>query len=384
MNQARRHVLLFVIVLVVMGVLTGCQGSARLADLSAMGQQAAAQAAALVSDPAGVLPAQTNLAPAAPAGAGAGEAAVAALEGVLSNIYEEVGPSVVNIQHSQGEGSGFVWDSAGHIVSNNHVIEGADRILVTFADGTVTEGRVIGTDPDSDLAVLQVDLPAAQLRPVTLADSTQLKVGELAIAIGNPFGQAGTMTVGFVSALGRRLEVDSTVYNIPDVIQTDAAINPGNSGGVLLNPQGEVVGVTSAIISPVAASSGIGFAIPSVIVQRVVPALIANGSYQHPYLGISGTTLTTEMAAQLGLPAGQRGALIVQVVSGGPAAAAGLQGSETSGDVVTAVDGQPVDSIDDLISYLARYGTAGELVNFTVLRSGQTLTVPVTLGTRPG
>ncbi|MCB8917899.1 MAG: trypsin-like peptidase domain-containing protein [Pseudomonadales bacterium] len=384
MNQARRHVLLFVIVLVVMGVLTGCQGSARLADLSAMGQQAAAQAAALVSDPAGVLPAQTNLAPAVPAGAGAGEAAVAALEGVLSNIYEEVGPSVVNIQHSQGEGSGFVWDSAGHIVSNNHVIEGADRILVTFADGTVTEGRVIGTDPDSDLAVLQVDLPAAQLRPVTLADSTQLKVGELAIAIGNPFGQAGTMTVGFVSALGRRLEVDSTVYNIPDVIQTDAAINPGNSGGVLLNPQGEVVGVTSAIISPVAASSGIGFAIPSVIVQRVVPALIANGSYQHPYLGISGTTLTTEMAAQLGLPAGQRGALIVQVVSGGPAAAAGLQGSETSGDVVTAVDGQPVDSIDDLISYLARYGTAGELVNFTVLRSGQTLTVPVTLGTRPG
>ena len=384
MNQARRHVLLFVIVLVVMGVLTGCQGSARLADLSAMGQQAAAQAAALVSDPAGVLPAQTNLAPAVPAGAGTGEAAVAALEGVLSNIYEEVGPSVVNIQHSQGEGSGFVWDSAGHIVSNNHVIEGADRILVTFADGTVTEGRVIGTDPDSDLAVLQVDLPAAQLRPVTLADSTQLKVGELAIAIGNPFGQAGTMTVGFVSALGRRLEVDSTVYNIPDVIQTDAAINPGNSGGVLLNPQGEVVGVTSAIISPVAASSGIGFAIPSVIVQRVVPALIANGSYQHPYLGISGTTLTTEMAAQLGLPAGQRGALIVQVVSGGPAAAAGLQGSETSGDVVTAVDGQPVDSIDDLISYLARYGTAGELVNFTVLRSGQTLTVPVTLGTRPG
>ncbi|MCA9990566.1 MAG: hypothetical protein KDE29_06140, partial [Anaerolineales bacterium] len=140
MNQARRHVLLFVIVLVVMGVLTGCQGSARLADLSAMGQQAAAQAAALVSDPAGVLPAQTNLAPAVPAGAGAGEAAVAALEGVLSNIYEEVGPSVVNIQHSQGEGSGFVWDSAGHIVSNNHVIEGADRILVTFADGTVTEG----------------------------------------------------------------------------------------------------------------------------------------------------------------------------------------------------------------------------------------------------
>lgn len=384
MNQARRHVLLFVIVLVVLGVLTGCQGATSLADLSAMGQQAAAQAAALVSDPAGVLPDQTTVAPAVPAGAGAGEAAVAALEGVLSNIYQEVGPSVVNIQHSQGEGSGFVWDSAGHIVSNNHVVEGADRILVTFADGTVTEGRVIGTDPDSDLAVLQVDLPAAQLQPVTLADSTQLKVGELAIAIGNPFGQAGTMTVGFISALGRRLELDSTVYNIPDVIQTDAAINPGNSGGVLLNPQGEVIGVTSAIISPVQASSGIGFAIPSVIVQRVVPALIANGAYQHPYLGISGTTLTTEMVAQLGLPAGQRGALIVQVVSGGPAAAAGLQGSETSGDVVTAVDGQPVDSIDDLITYLARYGTAGEMVNFTVLRSGQTLTVPVTLGTRPG
>lgn len=384
MNQARRHVLLFVIVLVVLGVLTGCQGATSLADLSAMGQQAAAQAAALVSDPAGVLPDQTTVAPAVPAGAGAGEAAVAALEGVLSNIYEDVGPSVVNIQHSQGEGSGFVWDSAGHIVSNNHVVEGADRILVTFADGTVTEGRVIGTDPDSDLAVLQVDLPAAQLQPVALADSTQLKVGELAIAIGNPFGQAGTMTVGFISALGRRLELDSTVYNIPDVIQTDAAINPGNSGGVLLNPQGEVIGVTSAIISPVQASSGIGFAIPSVIVQRVVPALIANGAYQHPYLGISGTTLTTEMVAQLGLPAGQRGALIVQVVSGGPAAAAGLQGSETSGDVVTAVDGQPVDSIDDLITYLARYGTAGEMVNFTVLRSGQTLTVPVTLGTRPG
>ncbi len=309
--------------------------------------------------------------------------AVAALERTLASIYERVNPSVVHIQQLSGEGSGFVWDTLGHIVTNNHVVAGASQLTVTFADGAVADAVVVGTDPDSDLAVIRADVPPAQLKPVTVAESTNLRVGELAIAIGNPFGQEGTMTVGFISALGRQLDVDNTAYRIPDVIQTDAAINPGNSGGVLLNPEGAVIGVTSAIISPVGASSGVGFAIPSVIVQRVVPALIATGSYAHPYLGISGTDLTGDLAAARGLPADQRGALLVTIVPGGPADSAGLIAGEQNGDVVVAVNGQPVRSIDDLIVFLTRYGTAGDNVRLSLLRDGAALEVDVTLGARP-
>lgn len=355
--------------------------------------------------------------------------ALSALQGTLEEIYTQVSPSVVNIQVTQkestsgssfnfpllpgmpnlqqapqdyyqhGSGSGFVWDKEGHIVTNNHVVDGADKILVTFADDTTVAATVVGADPDSDLAVIKVDMPADQLQPVQLADSTQVKVGELSVAIGNPFALEGTMTVGFVSALGRLLPVDTTSsngisYNIPDVIQTDAPINPGNSGGVLVDETGRVMGVTSAIISPVSASAGIGFAIPSAIVQKVVPALIAVGHYEHAYLGVSITTLTPDLIDQMGLNAGQHGALVIDVTPGSPADAAGLRGSDrqvevdgqtlrVGGDTIVAVDGQTVHSSDDIITYLARNTEVGQTVNLTILRDGSEKSVTATLTARP-
>jgi len=299
----------------------------------------------------------------------------------------------------QALGSGFVWDKSGDIVTNNHVVDGADSITVTFHDGTTVPGKVIGADPDSDLAVVKVDVPAGQLQPVQLADSTQVKVGQFAIAIGNPFGEESTMTTGIVSALGRSLPVNDgnvqgPTYTIPDVIQTDAPINPGNSGGVLLNDQGQVIGVTSAIESPVRASSGVGFAIPSAIVQKVVPALIQTGHYEHPWLGISGTSLNPDLAQAMNLKADQRGALVVDVVPNSPADKAGLLGSNrqvtiqgeqarVGGDVIVAIDGQPVKAFDDLVAYLARSTEVGQTVSLTVLRQGQEQTVKVTLAARP-
>lgn len=372
--------------------------------------------------------------PAAVTSATSSTEVLAAIEGTLVTIYDKVNPSVVNIRvvqkeavtapvlpempglpfpffqppttpqgpqefYRQGAGSGFVWDKEGHIVTNNHVVAGADKISVTFYDGTTVSGDVVGTDPDSDLAVVKVDLPADRLQPVQLADSTQVKVGQLAVAIGNPFALKGTMTVGFVSALGRLLPVDSQNgqgpgYSIPDVIQTDAPINPGNSGGLLVNDQGHVIGVTSAIISPVQASAGIGFAIPSAIVQKVVPTLIKNGHYEHPWLGVSGTSLNPDLAGAMKLKADQRGALVVEVVPGSPADQASLRGSDrqikidgqdvqVGGDVITAIDGQPVKDFDDLVTYLARATEVGQQVTLTVLRQGKEESVQVTLVARP-
>jgi 2-alkenal reductase len=344
---------------------------------------------------------------------------LAALEGTLEQVYQNVSPSVVYIEvlqqatgvqipglmpnpqqqpYQHGSGSGFVWDKEGHIVTNNHVIEGAERIKVTFFDGTTVEGTVVGANPDSDLAVVQVDVPTGELYPVTLADSTQVKVGELAIAIGNPFGLENTMTVGFISALGRSLpaggEDGTGSYTIPNIIQTDAPINPGNSGGVLVNDQGQLVGVTAAIASPVRASAGIGFAIPSAIVQRVVPVLIEQGQYASPWLGISGTSLTPDLAQAMGLQAQQRGALVADVTPNGPAEQAGLRGSgreisvdgetlRVGGDVIVAIGGQPVETFDDLVAYLFTSAEVGQQVTLTVLRDGREQSVAVTLGERP-
>ncbi len=230
-----------------------------------------------------------------------------------------------------------------------------------------------------------------------MADSTQVEVGNLAVAIGNPFGLDGTMTVGFVSALGRSLPVTSgamatSTYSIPDIIQTDAPINPGNSGGVLVDDEGRVIGVPTAIESPVQANAGIGFAIPSVIVQKVVPVLILDGRYAHPWLGISGTSLRSDMAEAMDLAADQRGVLVVEVVDGSPAAAAGLRGSDrqvegqeilVGGDVIAAINGEPVGQFGDLVTYLARNTSVGETVTLTVVRDGQEETVRVTLAARP-
>lgn len=354
---------------------------------------------------------------------------LSAYQGTLEKIYTTVSPSVVNIrivekvgasnfdtlqipgfpffnlpqgqqpeqQYQSALGSGFVWDRDGHIVTNNHVVSGADKIEVTFSDGTVVPAAPVGADPDSDLAVLKVDVPATQLHPVQMGDSDTVKVGELAIAIGNPFGLEGTMTTGIISAVGRSLPADETAaqsYTIPDVIQTDAPINPGNSGGVLIDVQGKVLGVTSAIESPVRANAGIGFAIPSAIVNNVVPALIKDGKYVHPWLGISGTTLTLDLAKAMNLDESQRGALVEEVLPNSPAEQAGLHGSSqqvtidgqtrnVGGDVITAIDGQPVAGMDDLIAYLARSTAVGQKVSLTILRDGKQESLDVTLAARP-
>jgi serine protease Do len=351
-----------------------------------------------------------------------------AVEATLGDIYDSVSPSVVNIRVVVGAatlsqdqpeipgfpfdpsvpqspvpqralGSGFVWDREGHIVTNNHVVEDASQIMVIFADETTVPAEVVGTDPNSDLAVIKVDVAPEKLKPVQLADSTQVKVGQFAVAIGNPFGLDGSMTVGFVSALGRSLPVAASnllapTYTIPDIIQTDAPINPGNSGGVLVNDEGQVIGVPTAIESPVQANAGIGFAVPAAIVQKVVPALIEDGTYEHPWLGISGTSMTSELAEAMDLGADQRGVLVVDVTPDSPASEAGLQASEeqvelasgqaqVGGDVIVAIDGQPVEEFGDLVTYLVRNTSVGDVAELTLLRDGREETVRVTLAARP-
>lgn len=354
--------------------------------------------------------------------------ALAAIQGTLSQIYQDVNPSVVNIEvtstvsqsqslpftspfgNPQGEfpsqveqalGSGFVWDKSGHIVTNNHVVEDADTITVRFSDGSTADATLVGADPDSDLAVIKVDVSTDKLFPVSLTDSDSVQVGELAIAIGNPYGLEGTMTVGIISALGRSLSSTATAdtsttgtYTIPDIIQTDAPINPGNSGGVLLNANGQVIGVTAAIESSTNSNAGIGFVIPANIVARTVPSLISDGRAQHPWLGISGTTLSSDMAEAMNLPSETTGAVVYSVTSGSPADDAGIQGStgratiqgqsvDIGGDVITAINDTPVTEFDDLVSYLYSDAEVGQTVTLQIIRDGKTLSVDVTLGSRP-
>ena len=330
------------------------------------------------------------------------------VQSIYRGIYDTVNPSVVNIQvlgtYNYGfyvgavssQGSGFVWDPQGHIVTNNHVVENAYNITVTFSDGTTTTAEVVGTDVQSDLAVIKVDPSGLTLHPVSLGDSQAVKVGDLVIAIGNPYGLAGSMTQGIVSALSRSLTVDSSnpfsssTYTIPDIIQTDAAVNPGNSGGVLVNTSGEVIGVTSAIQSTTNANAGIAFAIPSHIVERIVPVLIKDGRYKHPSLGLSGITLTANYATEMGLDANTHGVLITDITPGGAADLAGLRettqqytrynrGVIIFGDVITAIDGNPVRTYEDLISYIFNKTEVGQRVELTILRDGKEMTVTATL-----
>jgi S1-C subfamily serine protease len=334
--------------------------------------------------------------------------AVSSLESTLESIYTKVNPSVVLIQVTLPAsitnpgggalGSGFIWDTQGDIVTNNHVISGASSTTVTFTDGTVVDATLVGADADSDLAVIKVDPNVLQLQPVSVADSTQVKVGQLAIAIGNPFGLENTMTSGFVSAIGRLVSSNVTgvgpTYSIPDIIQTDAAINPGNSGGVLLDDNGAVIGVTQSIESQSGSSSGVGFAIPSSIVKQVVPALIKTGHYDHPYLGLSVGTLDPNIAKAMNLPSNQRGALVESIISGGPADKAGIKASTTNftdngtpmtigGDVIVTFNGQIIKNADDLVTFLADQTSVGQTVTLTILRNGNQVQVQVNLGVRP-
>jgi len=291
-------------------------------------------------------------------------------------------------------GSGFVIDSQGHIVTNNHVAAVGPQLLVTLADERTLPAEVIGADPGSDLAVLQIDVPAEDLVIAEMGDSSALQVGQRAIAIGNPFGLERTVTTGIISSLGRTLPREDSAFYIAQLIQTDAAINPGNSGGPLLNSDGQVIGVNTAIQSTSGTNSGVGFAVPVAMVKRVVPELISRGRYRHTWLGVSGRTVSPEMVEALEL-AVETGAIIFEVEPGGPAQKAGLRGGSrqvtvsgvpmlAGGDVVVAVDGQIVKRFDDIVNYLATRTSVGDVVALTVVRGGQRLEIEITLEERPG
>lgn len=330
----------------------------------------------------------------------------AALEGSLEALYEKVSPGVVSLQFTTaeggGQGTGFVIDKEGHIVTNYHVTGDATELEVHFPSGLKVYGTVIGGDLDSDLAVIKVDVDPDLLVPLTLGDSEAIKVGQTVVAIGNPYGLSGTMTVGIISARGRVLDSirqteTGTYYSSGDTIQTDALINPGNSGGPLLNLNGEVIGVNRAIqtagtsVTGGAVNTGIGFAISSNTVRRVVPSLIENGSYAYPYLGLSSYSNTSlAMIEALKLPQ-STGAYVASVVAGGPADKAGIrggtqptavQGLTTGGDLIIAVDGNEIKDFSELMSYLVLKTSVGDDIVLTIIRSGQTMDVTVTLGQR--
>jgi S1-C subfamily serine protease len=305
---------------------------------------------------------------------------------------------------SAGQGSGFVYDTAGHIVTNNHVVEGAEEITVIFADGTEAEATIVGTDPGSDLAVIQVAADATNLIPVAIGDSDALQVGQLVATIGNPYGLDGSMSTGIVAGLGRTLPgaaaPGGASFNIPNIIQTDAVINPGNSGGPLLNLDGQVIGVNTAIETDPSGFSftpsfgGVGYAVPSNILRQVVPQLIETGEVEHPWMGISGGNLTADVAEAMNLDAGQNGVLIQEVLEDGPAIKAGLRGSNSTtsisgfdvpigGDVIVQIDDQVVNEFEDLLGYIVTRAAVGQEVTIKIIRDGELLDVTLTLEARP-
>ena len=325
-------------------------------------------------------------------------------EGSLEALYQSVLPGVVSIRTDTGEGSGFMFDAEGHVVTNQHVVEGASTVEVAFSSGFKAYGTVVGSDSYADIAVIKVDAPAEEIHPLIIGDSSKLNVGQTVVAIGNPFGLNGTMTLGIVSGLGRTQPAGAATtggsFSTADVIQTDAAINPGNSGGPLFNLNSEVVGINQSIRTNAvdqttgnAVNSGVGFSVSINLVKRIVPFLIRDGEYRYPYLGISSNSddLSLSEIEALGLTT-YKGAYVLTVVEGGPADQAGIRGGTTptsfnylqaGGDLITAFDGQPVDTYDEMLSYLLTTKAPGDTVVLTVLRDGQPMDIPVTLGERP-
>jgi S1-C subfamily serine protease len=321
----------------------------------------------------------------------------------LPDLFQKVEKSVVQITDSSEInvfesrlGSGFVYDDNGHIITNHHVVSGGgNRLDVTFPDGIVYRASLIGSDPSADIAVLYVEeAPKEKLLPLSLADSSKVRVGERVAAIGNPFGLSGSLSNGIVSGVGRQIPAEEEEgFTIPDIIQTDAPINPGNSGGPLLNMRGEVIGINSAIYSTTGQFAGVGFAIPSNTIAQVMPSLITTGSYQHPWLGVAGRDMTPGIADRLGLDE-PRGFLVMDVVAGSPAEKAGIQrGNEDTvidgipiklgGDVIIAVDNNTVRKIDDILAYVEMKKSVGDDLKLTILREGQTMEVIATLAARP-
>jgi S1-C subfamily serine protease len=336
----------------------------------------------------------------------------------LPDVFQKVENSVVQITSTKSNpnqviilngvpatgrstalGSGFVYDSQGHIVTNYHVVNGVTKADVTFTDGNTYSANVVGKDPYSDLGVLQItdDFSEEKVVPLPLANSSAVRPGEQVIAIGNPFGLSGTITTGIVSQKGRLLPNPDTGFSVPNMIQTDAAINPGNSGGPLLNTKGEVIGMNTAIFSSTGSYSGVGFAIPSNTIAKEVPLLIKNGSYAHPWLGISGGKTTPDLTRAMGLPTNYKGVIVGSIQPGGPADMAGLKGltqddnnngggsssAQQTGDIITAVDGHPVRQIDDIINYIESQKNVGDNIKLTVNRDGQIMDLTATLQARP-
>jgi S1-C subfamily serine protease len=318
------------------------------------------------------------------------------------NVYRRVSPAVVHVEITDsdrtflgrpqtGSGSGFVLDRNGHVVTNDHVVRDADRIRVVFGSGQQFDAEVVSTDPAIDLAIIRVDAPADILHPVELGNSDVLQVGQRAIAIGNPFQFDQSMTVGIVSALGRVVDPTESGDFVPGLIQTDAAINPGNSGGPLLDSRGRVIGINTLIFTETGTSVGVGFAVPVNALRRSLPALLEGRRVGRPWLGIAGPPeITTELAQELQLPS-QNGAYVNYIFPGGPADEAGLIAAnaeadsplQPGGDFITAVEGQPVDSFNELLNYLNRETRVGQTVDLTVVRGDRTQELAVTLGERP-
>jgi S1-C subfamily serine protease len=320
------------------------------------------------------------------------------------SIYQKVSPSVVNVISTvitrdfflnpiprEGSGSGSIIDAQGHILTNNHVIKDAQKLEVTLSDGSKYPAKLVGSDPDNDLAVLQISAPADRMKALLLSDSRKLQVGQKVLAIGNPFGLGLTLTTGIISSLGRTIRSEVGTQ-IEDVIQTDASINPGNSGGPLLNSEGEIIGINTAIISPTGGSVGIGFAIPVNTAKRIIPELISKGYVAYPYIGASVQPLVPEIAKYLKLKT-DKGAMVIEVTPGGPADKAGLKGGTrqiqvgnyllvVGGDVITKVDQLEVKDADEMIKYI-RDRKAGESVTLRILRDGNFREIKVTLQERP-
>ena len=346
---------------------------------------------------------------------------------LLPKLFDRVKNSVVQITVSNQDprssalGSGFIFDTAGHIITNDHVVRNrsfndtnTNNVTVTFLDERSFKAKIVGSDPFSDLAVLQIEDPKNQtMIPLVLSNSSDVKIGEHVIAIGNPFGLSGSMTEGIVSGLGRVIPsqnpegpqgpdivpdegatlVPPTSFSIPEIIQTDAAINPGNSGGPLLNLRGQVIGINSAIFSLTGEYSGVGFAIPASTLQRVVPILISEHTYKHPWIGISGVDVNEQIASVMKLST-SKGFLVIDTSPGGPASKAGIQGgnklveingrkTNLFGDVIVKIDNQNVSKIDDILVYLEQQKKVGQGVNLTVIRDGKLQTINVVLAERP-
>ncbi len=318
----------------------------------------------------------------------------------LIEIFEKSEPGVVrvNVQRTDqtngtsGVGSGFVFDKKGHIITNSHVVKDVKKVVVTFLDGRSYNAEIIGFDEFTDIGVVKVNADLSLLQPLALGDSSNLKVGEPIAAIGNPFGLSGSMTSGIVSQLGRLLP-SGAGYSIPDVIQTDAAINPGNSGGPLLNMRGEIVGINTAIQSTTGEFTGVGFAVPSQTIAKIVPSLIENGKYHHPWIGISGRDIDPDLAKVLNLKDAV-GFLVITVVENSPAAKAGIHGSDETvqvegvnypigGDIILSVDGKQVRKIDDILIHLQRAKSVGDEMILEILREGRTTNITIALEERP-